>query len=306
VYFSGLWKMRRIELYELLDTDDTAIVWSKEKGLFRAEVICPECGLPMREARHNGGDGTAWRCSRTIGGQRHFKSVSIRDRSFFARSKLSVRACIFLLYEWSVGTTLQQAAFQLDINERTAIKHFKLFRELAAWAHGGVQMQRVGGEDSIVEIDECQLGRRKAHRGRMPNEIWVVGGLIRNSNPQQLFFDVVRKRDRRTLLPLIQSRVREGTHVVTDGWPAYEGLTQLGYRHSAVNHSESFVDPQDSQIHTQGIENVWGCLRRFLRLKGTYTRKNLRGYLAEFIFRKRHCDVFEAILSSIEERYERA
>lgn len=295
--------MRRLELYQSFGSDLEAIAWCREKGLLRLSALCPSCGESMREMPSNSGDGVMWRCSKMVGGRRHFKSVSIREQSVFAGSRLSIRVCVYLLYEWSVATSLQQSAFQMDINERTAIKHYKLFREIAAWRVSTMQDGQIGGDGSIVEVDECQLGRRKAHRGRVPRELWVVGGLLRNSNPPRIFIEVVRKRNSRTLLPLLQRRIHIDSHIITDGWASYGGLSELGYRHSVVNHSLNFVNPEDAEIHTQGIENVWCCLRRFLRLKGTYTRRNLNGYLLEFLFRKTYCDVFESMLSAIEARY---
>ena len=34
----------------------------------------------------------------------------------------------------------------------------------------------IGGEGIIVEIDESKFGKRKYHRGRIIDGVWVVGG----------------------------------------------------------------------------------------------------------------------------------
>lgn len=291
--------MRRIELYHALSTDMDAVEWCKAKGLLKRTAVCPTCHLSMNEAPSDCADRLVWRCSRTISGRRHFRHVSIREGSFFSGSKLSLRLCVYLLYEWSVATPVQSCAFELGLSERAVVRHFKMFRKVAALRMGEMQGQLIGGENSVVEVDECQIGRRKAHRGRIPREMWIVGGLLRDSNPQQIFMEVVPKRNRRTLQPLLQRHIRLGTRVITDGWGAYSGLSNLGYRHDVVNHTVNFISPDDPSIHTQGIENVWGCLRRFLRSKGTYTRRDINGYMAEFIFRKHFCDVFESMISTI-------
>ena len=36
------------------------------------------------------------------------------------------------------------------------------------------------------------------------------------------------KRDRQTLMEIIQRRVKPGTHIITDCWAAYNGLDELG------------------------------------------------------------------------------
>ena len=146
-------------------------------------------------------------------------------------------------------------------------------------------------------------GRRKTHRGRRGLELWVVGGLERDSNPQRIFLEAVVKRNSRTLGPLLVRRITSGTRVVTDGWGGYVNLSTLGFDHVVVNHSENFVNPTDPEVNTQGIENVWCVLRRFLRGKGTYTRKGLSAYLSEFLSRKYYCDVFETMISCISEQY---
>jgi hypothetical protein len=256
----------------------------------------------MAETKHGCGDGMVWRCSRTIQGARHRKVLSIRDGSIFAKRRLQLRVFVFLLYEWALGTALQQACYELELTKRTVVRHFRLFRSISGYRMDTMHGERLGGAHSVVEVDECQLGRRKSHRGRIAREMWVVGGLERESAPQRIFLEVVRRRNKRTLNELLSRKILLGTRVMTDGWPAYCELGSIGFVHGAVNHSTNFVDPSDPSIHTQGIENVWSCLRRLLRTKGTYTRKDLNGYLREFLFRKLYLDTFEVMLSSIEQR----
>ena len=124
---------------------------------------------------------------------------------------------------------------------------------------------------------------------------------MHGSNPVRCFLEIVESRSAETLLGVIQRRVHPNSNICTDGWAAYNGLQSLGYTHSIVNHCENFVSPLDATTHTQNIENLWCCLRRFLRSKGTYTRRYLGDYISEFIFRKSIIDAFETTLSVMEE-----
>ena len=77
------------------------------------------------------------------------------------------------------------------------------------------------------------------------------------------------KRDKETLLTIIKDKVHPGTKVetyhhiescviilqiITDGWAAYKTLPAQGYQWDSVNHSENFVKPGDSTVHTNSIE----------------------------------------------------
>src|SRR5271154_2867997 len=115
----------------------------------------------------------------------------------------------------------------------------------------------IGGAGDIIEINESQIGRHKHHRGRLPNEVWVFGCMVRGSTPPQLFLDTVKKRDRLTLTSIIKRKVHPQSHIISDGWKAYGCLTELGYTHDVVNHSECFVSATNNTVHTQNIENLW-------------------------------------------------
>jgi ISXO2-like transposase domain len=293
--------MRRLELYAHIHSDKDAINWCREKGLLLSEVSCSQCSLSMNESRHDCQDGTIWKCKRTINGNRHYTSLSIRHGSFFSGSHLSIKKIIYLLYEWSMKTPSEQAIYQLDIAENTVNEFYQRFREIAATAICALQRSQIGGDQDIVEIDECQLGRRKHHRGRVPKEIWAFGAIVRHSKPPSFFIETVKKRDKSTLTSIIERRIHQGSRIISDGWGAYSNLVQLGFNHSLVNHSINFVDTSDSTIHTQNIENVWRCLRRFLHSKGSYYRRHLEEYIQEFMFRKVFVDPFEQMISCIEQ-----
>jgi len=225
------------------------------------------------------------------------KKVSIRDSSFFSVGATTIEKTIYALYEWSVKESIQQTAYELSLDENTVGGMFKSFRGIASQIVKTHLTGAIGRHGATCEIDECQLGRRKHHRGRAPTEVWVFGGVVRGSNPQQCFLRIVRKRNRNTLTPLIQTCISQEAKLISDDWGAYRRLRQIGYNHHIVRHCDNFVDPQDPSIHTQNIENLWRCLRRFLATKGSYTRRNLQGYLDEFVFRKHYIDPFETIIA---------
>jgi len=295
--------MRRLELYNAISCNSSAIRWAHERGLLATEQMCPECGAQMKEVLCESSDGIIYKCARTQSGKRHYKKLSIRTGSIFADSHLTIKSYIFTVYEWAVQTPRDEAAYQVGTNKKTTSQLYKNFRELASWMVECKLAKQIGDEHSIVELDECQIGRRKSHRGRIPSECWVLGGLVRGSNPQRCFLEIVAKRDEQTLTEVIMRRVHPRAFIITDGWKSYTNLSNIGFRHKSVNHSKNFLCPEDPTIHTQGVENMWRCLRRFLNSKGSYSRRHLQSYIDEFIFRKHFTNPFESIVSAIAERH---
>jgi transposase-like protein len=292
--------MRRQELYTILQDTASCIEWARSKGILSAKMECPECGSDMKLCKDQSSDGQVWRCRKAIRGESiHDKKVSIRKGSIFECSTLAIRTIIFMLYEWSVMTSVDSTSYELSLDTGTITAWFRQFRTVASRIVESQTTGQLGGAEQIVEIDECQVGRRKYHRGRRGNEVWLLGIVVRGSTPQRVYIQDVRKRNRQTLEPIITQRVNVASRVMTDGWRAYIGLGTLGYRHSVVVHDTNFVSPVDPVIHTQNVENMWRCLRRFLNRRCSYSRRHTMSYVGEFVFRKNCVDPFETMLSAI-------
>ncbi len=72
--------------------------------------------------------------------------------------------------------------------------------------------------------------------------------------------------------------------IVTDEWPAYNGLDKHFISHSRINHSTGVY--VEGSTHTNTIEGFFGHLKP--SIKGTYRKvshKWLQGYLNEFTWR---------------------
>jgi len=80
----------------------------------------------------------------------------------------------------------------------------------------------------------------------------------------------------------VLNEIQYGSRVFTDDAAAYDRLLN-GFVHEVVNHTSEYVR---GQVHTNGIENFWSCVKR--TLKGTYIAVepfHLERYLDEQIFR---------------------
>lgn len=236
--------------------------------------------------------------------------------------------CYYWAYDYSVTAVCELTGRA----ESTVIDWFNLCRDIPVELFR--RRDKMGGPDCMFQIDESLLrGKRKYNRGRFrggevildqldendPNAAniinsrnhgrrisgpWVFGICYRTQHydidvVERRFF-VVEKRDRATLIPIIQNEIEVGSTIHSDEWTAYSSLGRLGYLHETVNHQEYFVDPH-SGANTQLIECLWkhAKLKIISKMNGT-SRDLLHRHLAELWWRSLNPkDPFMAILRDI-------
>lgn len=91
------------------------------------------------------------------------------------------------------------------------------------------------------------------------------------------------RRDKDTLIPLIQKFIVPGSIIFSDYWGAHKTIGDLGYKHYMINHSKNFVDEQNKTIHTQNIERLWRDVKEWVKRPGIKANY-LEQYLARYLF----------------------
>ncbi|KAK6993536.1 hypothetical protein BgiMline_010089 [Biomphalaria glabrata] len=170
---------------------------------------------------------------------------------------------------------------------------------------------QIGGVDEdfnpiVVEIDETKYFHRKYHRGQWREGHWVFGGIERGSG--RCFMVEVPDRSAQTLENLIIQHILPGSHIISDGWAAYGNISRIQngiYSHSVIIHEQNFVDPNDSNIHTQNVENLWMRAKRKLKRQFGTSNALFATYLQEFTYRNsiREGDIFSNFIITIAENY---
>ena len=159
--------------------------------------------------------------------------------------------------------------------------------------------QKIGGKNTIVEIDESIFTKRKNNTGRVLPQQWIFRGLCRETGG--CFLVQVPDRSAKTLMEKIEKHVKDGTTIFSDSWCAYKSveLEKAGFQHFKVSHKYNFVNP-DTGTQTQNIERIWGSAKwRNIKHRGT-ARHHLESYLAEFIWRKHvEAHIFDGLLQTI-------
>ncbi|KCZ80139.1 hypothetical protein H312_02471, partial [Anncaliia algerae PRA339] len=109
----------------------------------------------------------------------------------------------------------------------------------------------------------------------------------------------VERRDANTLIPIILKYIMPRSIIVSDAWPAYLNISNHGYNHFVVNHSENFVDPLTG-MYTQRVENMWMRAKQRNKKECGTKKELLEGYLFEFMWREKYNnDPFKNIIDHI-------
>lgn len=215
----------------------------------------------------------------------------LRDGSIFQWCKVDILSFLLVIIGWILKYPTSVITREVNVSKRTVSKIMNHCRELLSfWLMETGEV--IGGINHIVEIDESCFGRRKYNRGRIHPQLWVIGGIDRNT--KRCFLVMTRRRNAATLEQIISRYVENGTIIKTDEWRGYRGLTRLGYIHNTVNHSQNFVAPNDPETHTQNVEALWSKIKRDMRRRiGRMCNNRMETHLVEFMWRNTHTSLEE-------------
>lgn len=131
--------------------------------------------------------------------------------------------------------------------------------------------------------------RLKGSRGRgtLAKEKPPILGLIQRNG--EVVIKMLANVKQTTIKPIIQSVVAAGSQVFTDEYNIYNRLTEWGYQHKTVNHSQGeYARDEDGdgfhEVHTNTIEGFWSLLRSWLRPHRGISQEKLPIYLGFFEF----------------------
>ena len=211
------------------------------------------------------------------------RDCSIFEGSIFTRTKLPVPKVLELIYFWSKGTGVLETAHETGINKNTVTNFFQALRDACGEWIDINNAKKIGGVGNTVEIDETLMVKRKNNQGRVLPEVWVVGGICRETN--ECFATVVPDRTAATLQQIIQKNVVVGTTIHTDMWGGYRNINTFGYIHKVVNHSQNFINPVDG-THTQKIERFWRGLKDIRKKYQGIPESEIDSHIQEYLWRR--------------------
>lgn len=251
-------------------------------GILETTSNCPTCQQVTTKI-HNTGDNF-FQCLRYCDYCHcHF---SIYHQTILTRSHIDPPKFLLLAYCWINCYSVEDTIAECQVNKNTVNNYFTAFRDSVVTELTDGDQTIIGGPNLNVEIDETLISRRKYHRGRILESVWVFGGICRETH--DAFALVVPDRAAPTLINEITNYIAAGSIIHSDSWPAYSQIDKIegkNYTHFWVNHSKNFVNPENGS-HTQHVERMW----RDLKFKKT-TSCGIRsleasGYVLEYIWRR--------------------
>jgi len=137
-----------------------------------------------------------------------------------------------------LGLSSNKIAFETGFDRRRILRALNITR--------GVMLKDIPEVfNGQVEVDETYIGgrwrnKRKAERGkgtkrgRGTSKQPVFGIYCRRG---YVWAEIVSDVEAKTLLPLIQKKVKRGSTIYSDTWRGYTGIAAKGYVHRLVEHN---------------------------------------------------------------------
>jgi transposase-like protein len=243
------------------------------------KVKCPLCGSDHVTYMAN---TRRWKCY----GKHPRAQFTLKVGTIFEDSPIPLEKwlpALWLIVNCKNGISSYEVGRGLGVTQKTA--WFMLHRLRLAMRSGELGM--MSGE---VEVDETFIGgkaqnmhedkRKRQIKGRGAKGKAAVLGILRRGG--EVRAQVIPNRRKPTLEAMVHENIAPNSAIYTDALPSYEDLS-MWYVHEAVDHAVEYVR---GQVHTNGLENFWGLLKR--GIKGTYVSVepfHLERYLDEEVFR---------------------
>ena len=256
-------------------------------NIFPKQGSCSKCSKKTSSDVKADGNYIYWWCSSCR------VKTPIRRGTVLSNSNLKLERFVLLMFAFvHRGNTYTQIASdarlpttpgykECSMSFSTISRWFKYFTYICGKDYDESD-QKIGGKGEIVEIDESLFGKPKYSKGDFSKRRrkWVFGGIDRRTRRAFIRVCPKNKRTKKALWPLIQRHILPQTTIFSDGWRSYRKLPSLGYKHEWVDHSKHFTKPDNPTIHTNGIEGLWGVIKKWLPKSGAYNlESNLKLFL---------------------------
>ena len=253
-----------------------------ESVLWPSGPVCPHCGV-VNHAFKTKRPGV-FRCAEKA----CRKDFTVTMKTVMERSHIALHKWLqgfYLMASSKKGMSAHQVHRSLGITYRSAWFMWHRIRE--AMRAGG--LSPMGGEGSIVEIDETFIGRKAGVEVKQGvNHKRAVLTLVERGGAARSFH--IENVTKAEVLPIVRENLDHESHVMTDEAARYAKLGDEFAKHDAVDHSRGEYGYTDRRtgvkVNTNTIEGYYSIFKR--GMIGVYQHcgeQHLHRYLAEYDFR---------------------
>lgn len=280
-------KIEKKSFVQLLRTlkDEKSCREFLEEIRWQGEPVCPHCGSQS--------EGEKWRHYKLKSGGKFnglYKCRDCRERftvrvgTIFESSHVSLENWFYAIYVFlshKKGISSVQLAKDIGVTQKTA--WFMLHRI----RHNIESIFQIRFE-SETQVDETYVGgknrKRNGKKGTQGRSTKIKTPVVGLLSDKGVYTIVVPNTRKKVLSTIINTLVKKGTTVVSDGWRGYNGLKK-NYHHEVVLHSEEeYVNANG--FHTNSIEGFWSHMKRgIIGIYHVASPKYLSRYCDEFAFR---------------------
>lgn len=163
------------------------------------------------------------------------------------------------------------------------------YRTTWTWLHKFRRLMVLSGRAKLqgtVEVDEVMIGGKisgKRGRGAQGKSLIAVAVEVKGRKTGRVRLSKIPNASSDSLNEFIEENIEQSSTIVTDGWPSYNNLTNMGYGHKI---QESVVKDGDEEV-LPNVHRIASLLKRWLLgTHQSYLNKNKLGYyLDEYVFR---------------------
>lgn len=141
-------------------------------------------------------------------------------------------------------------------------------------------LDKIGGSNTIVEVDESKFGKRKYNRGHHVEGVWILG-MVERTERRRIVLVQVDNRSKNTLENHLTNRINSESTIITDCWKGYNGMNSNFSSHLTVNHSRGFVNRENNAC-TNTIEGTWFAVKAQVPVRNR-TNRSIGLYLLRFM-----------------------
>ncbi len=138
----------------------------------------------------------------------------------------------------------------------------------------------------IIEVDEVMIGGKatgKRGRGAEGKSLIAVAVEVKGRKTGRVRISKIPDASSKSLKEFIEKNIKQSSTIITDGWPSYNNLNNIGYEHKI---QKSVVKDGEEEV-LPSVHRIASLLKRWLiGTHQSYLNKNKLGYyLDEYVFR---------------------